>query len=418
MSRIFKKLIGSVFILGIVLFIFSCQKREFLKESGKLESFAEMVKAGVKPIGFGPTMSEAEAQLFANEAERIAEKYSLMLVLEEEFPETDLFPKAATEGQSFYVLGKENDLLAYQDWREVVRKTQESGEYSGKIRRDLSRRLGRLLGYPSHQINALLSENSNFRDLEDFGIERFYLHWYYRDLARAKDFYTQKLGLKVEEEKENQVILQLVGDSFLVLNTLEGSGYSGQEPKSVALALLTDDLQTWYDHLQKEKVEIKYTLKIKLGGPHDGFVAVDPEGYLLEFETFHPHPENEVLIPELSQLSPLSTSLGKEYSFRGTVTWLYYQDMLPAEIFVEESLGLTKSADQGWAKVYKLSNNGYLGLVDGLRGMNRFSPEKLVNLQITLENPGPWENYLKANSTDSTRQANTFKDAGGYVFRF
>jgi hypothetical protein len=92
--------------------------------------------------------------------------------------------------------------------------------------------------------------------------------------------------------------------------------------------------------------------------------------------------------------------------------------MLPAELFVEESLGLTKSADQGWAKVYKLSQNGYLGLVDGLRGMNTFSPEKLVEINVDLENPGPWENYLKANSQDSTRKANSFKDAGGYLFRF
>ncbi|GAB2478529.1 hypothetical protein [Algoriphagus taiwanensis] len=53
-----------------------------------------------------------------------------------------------------------------------------------------------------------------------------------------------------------------------------------------------------------------------------------------------------------------------------------------------------------------------------LRGMNSFSPGKLVEVAIDLKNPGPWENYLKANSTDSTRKANTFKDAGGYLFRF
>jgi hypothetical protein len=50
--------------------------------------------------------------------------------------------------------------------------------------------------------------------------------------------------------------------------------------------------------------------------------------------------------------------------------------------------------------------------------MNTFSPEKLVEINIDLENRGPWENYLKANSQGSTRQANTFKDAGGYLFRF
>ena len=196
------------------------------------------------------------------------------------------------------------------------------------------------------------------------------------------------------------------------------SAFKGDEPKSVALAFLTDQLDGWYTHLQKQKVAIKYPLKKNPEGPHDGFVAVDPEGYLLEFETFFQHPENEVLIPELTELQPKSTALGEQLQFQGSVVWLYYKDMLPAELFVEESLGLNKSADQGWAKVYRVSQNGYLGLVDGLRGMNAFSPEKLVELRIDLKNPGPWENYLKANPRDSTRKANTFQDAGGYLFRF
>ena len=412
------RFLGLLCFLVSVFLLISCQKREFLKESGQLESFAEMVRSEVKPIAFGPTMSEAEAHLFSAEAERIAGKYGLALHLEVDFPDTDLFPIAATEGQSFYILATEASSLAYQDWKEKVLKSQESGEYQGEIRRELSRELGRLLGYPTHRINELLAENSNFRDLEDFGIQATYLHWYYRDLEQAQAFYSQKLGLNVVEESEAQVVLQVAGDSFLVLNSLASSEYSGQEPKSVALALLTDDLQTWYDHLQKEKVEIKYPLKVKPGGPHDGFVALDPEGYLLEFETFHPHPENEVLIPELKLLGPLTTKLGEAFSFRGTVTWLYYQDILPAENFVEENLGLTKSADQGWAKVYRMSKNSYLGLVDGLRGMNTYSPEKLVELKIELENPGPWENYLKANSQDSTRKVKSFQDAGGYLFKF
>ncbi|GMQ26374.1 hypothetical protein Aoki45_30560 [Algoriphagus sp. oki45] len=401
-----------------LIFLFSCAEREFSKESGQIESFAEMVKAGVKPIAISPPLSKAEMDLFMPEVERISGKYGISFLRESELIETDLFPAQVVNDLEVILFFKEPSGKAYQDLKSEIESLKADGSYTGTKRRELSRRFGRLLGYPVAYINELLAENTGFRDLEDFGIQGSYLHWYYRDLEQAKAFYTQKLGLKVEEEKENQVVLQLVGDSFLVLNALEGPGYSGQEAKSVALALLTDDLQTWYDFLQKEKVEIKYTLKIKPGGPHDGFVAVDPEGYLLEFETFFQHPENEVLMPQLQELSPMTTTLGTGFSFRGTVTWLYYQDMLPAENFVLENLGLTKSADQGWAKVYRMTNNSYLGLVDGLRGMNTFSPEKLVEVHIDLKNPGPWENYLKANAPDSTRKANSFKDAGGYIFRF
>ncbi len=404
-----------ILVLVLLLsFLYSCDQRDFKKESGQIESFAEMVKAGVKPLALGPPMTSAELDLFMPEVERISQKYGVEFFREDSLVQTDLFPASSLEGKEVVIFYKGNTLKAYQDLKQEL----AIDSLSASRKRDLSRRFGRMLGYPTDRINDLLAENSAFRDLEDFGIQGLEVRWFYRDLAKAKYFYQTVLGLELVEETENSAKFEIAGDSFLTLQSLAGSGYSGNEPKSVALAFLTDQLEDWYAHLQEQKVTIKYPLKQNPGGPHDGFVAVDPEGYLLEFETFFQHPENEVLIPELSELQAKSTRHGEKLQFTGSVVWLYYKDMLPAELFVEESLGLTKSADQGWAKVYQFSKNGYLGLVDGLRGMNTFSPEKLVEINIDLENSGPWENYLKANSQDSTRQANTFKDAGGYVFRF
>ena len=398
----------------LLAFMYSCEQRDFVRESGQIESFAEMVKSGVKPLALSPPMTSAELDLFMPEVERISKKYGIEFFREESLVQTDLFPISIAEGKEVVLFYKGNKLNAYQDLKQELIKEN----LSAPQKRDLSRRFGRLLGYPTDRINDLLAENSAFRDLEDFGIQSLEVRWFYRDLAKAKDFYQTVLGLELVEETENTAKFLIAGDSFLTLQALANSGYSGKEPKSVALAFLTEQLENWYAHLQEQKVTIKYPLKQNPGGPHDGFVAVDPEGYLLEFETFFQHPENEVLIPELSELQAKTTRHGEKLQFTGSVVWLYYKDMLPAELFVEESLGLTKSADQGWAKVYKLSQNGYLGLVDGLRGMNTFSLEKLVEINVDLENPGPWENYLKANSQDSTRKANSFKDAGGYLFRF
>ena len=398
----------------LLAFMYSCEQRDFVRESGQIESFAEMVKSGVKPLALSPPMTSAELDLFMPEVERISKKYGIEFFREESLVQTDLFPVSIAEGKEVVLFYKGNTLNAYQDLKQEFFKEN----LSAPQKRDLSRRFGRLLGYPTDRINDLLAENSAFRDLEDFGIQSLEVRWFYRDLAKAKDFYQTVLGLELVEETENTAKFLIAGDSFLTLQALANSGYSGKEPKSVAFAFLTEQLENWYAHLQEQKVTIKYPLKQNPGGPHDGFVAVDPEGYLLEFETFFQHPENEVLIPELSELQAKSTRHGEKLQFTGSVVWLYYKDMLPAELFVEESLGLTKSADQGWAKVYKLSQNGYLGLVDGLRGMNTFSLEKLVEINVDLENPGPWENYLKANSQDSTRKANSFKDAGGYLFRF
>ena len=404
------------YFLLLLFFSFwsSCTQREFLKESGQVESFAEMVKSGVKPFALGPPMTSAELDLFMPELERISEKYGIKFFREDSLVQTDLFPSSSVEGKEVVLFYQGNTLNAYEDLKREL--AQDS--LSSSVKRELSRRFGRLLGYPTERINKLLAENSSFRDLEDFGIQGMETALFYRDLAKAKEFYQNTLGLEVVEETDSTAKFLLAGDSFLMLRSLANSGYTGTEPKSVALALLTNQLEGWYAHLQEQKVTIKYPLKQKPGGPHDGFVAVDPEGYLLEFETFFQHPENEVLMPELASLSPKSTRFGEQLQFVGSVTWLYYKDMLPAELFVEENLGLTKSADQGWAKVYKLSQNGYLGLVDGLRGMNSYSPEKLVELHIYLENPGPWENYLKANSEDQKRVPKSFRDVGGYLFRF
>jgi catechol 2,3-dioxygenase-like lactoylglutathione lyase family enzyme len=396
-----------------VLILFSCQSRSFEKESGQVESFAEMVAAGVKPIALSPPMTTAEMDLFIPVMERLAEKYGVQYHRESALIQTDLFPVAASEGKEVLIIYQNPIFLqSYQNLKSDLESS------AAEDKEELGRRFGRLLGYPVWKINELLEANSTFRDLEDFGIQGQELSFYYRDLNRAKSFYQNKLGLNLLDENEDSATFQIAGDSRLVLKSVSGSSYTGQENKSVALALLTDNLEAWYAHVQEEKIPIKYTLKQNPEGAHVGFVAIDPEGYLLEFEMFRQHPENEVLMPELQRLEPKASSLGEELNFYATVTWLYYEDMLPMENFMMENLGLKLSADQGWAKIYRVSENSYLGLVDEKRGMNSFSEEKLVEVKFDLQDPQGWEEYLKNTLGDSVRAERTFRDLGSYIFRF
>jgi catechol 2,3-dioxygenase-like lactoylglutathione lyase family enzyme len=404
--------------LVLLFAFFSCTKREFLKESGQVESFAEMVQAGLKPIALGPPMSSVELDLFLPEVKRLAAKYEIEFYREPALIGTGLFDSAAVGDMEVLILYKGKSLAAYQMLKTEANDLAAKGEYSGTKKEAISRAFGRLLGYPTSWINDLLAENSEFRDLEDFEISGQELSFFYKNLPMAKAFYGEMLGLKMISEDENSVTFHLAGDSKLVLKSIEGSAYTGKEAKSVALALLTDNLEAWYTHLQTQKVAIKYTLKVNPDGAHDGFVAVDPEGYLLEFEMFRMHPENERFIPELKSLKPLATSLGSEFNFYASITWLYYKDMLPMENFMTETLGLELSADQGWAKIYKVSENSYLGLVDEKRGMNSFSEEKLAEVKFNLEDAKGWEEYLLETGLDSIRVRSTFKDLGGYLFRY
>ncbi|MFC3879466.1 VOC family protein [Algoriphagus namhaensis] len=409
-------LVFTYFWICIILLSSGCGSGDSAEKLGALEAFAEMVQAGVKPIALSHPMSTQEADALWPEAEIIAEKYGIAIYREPDLIYSCLFDHSSLGDQEVFIMYSGQNLGAYLAYKERV-KSLDRIENPAEVEQ-ISRSFGRLLGYPTWRINDLLASQSDFRDLEDFGVQGHELIWFYRDLPAAKRFYLETLGLKLVEETEEVVKFQIAGDSYLVLKDVKVSPYSGDENKSVALALLTDNLEDWYTHVQEKGVEIKYTLKQNPEGAHDGFVAVDPEGYLLEFETFLQHPENEKLMPRLRAQNPQETAMGGNLNFYSSVTWLYYNDMLPMQNWVEETLGLELVVDQGWAKVYALSDQSYLGLVDGLRGMNQFSESKLVEFGVLLEEPKGWEQYLKKKAVDSARVEGTFQDLGGYLFRF
>ena len=65
------------------------------------------------------------------------------------------------------------------------------------------------------------------------------------------------------------------------------------------------------------------------------------------------------------------------------------------ENFYHNVLGLELVADQGWAKIYKVSDTGFLGIVDERRGMHKFSKEKAVNVGFILDDIEGWFNYVQ-----------------------
>lgn len=100
-------------IVFISLFCFvSCESREFYKESGQVEAFAEMVNSGVKPIALSPPLSSEEMDLFFPEAKRIAEQYEIELYREADLIETDLFSDSLINTKEVLILYRGNSLLS------------------------------------------------------------------------------------------------------------------------------------------------------------------------------------------------------------------------------------------------------------------------------------------------------------------
>lgn len=138
-------------------------------------------------------------------------------------------------------------------------------------------------------------------------------------------------------------------------------------------------------------------LNVTEGRPHDGFVAYDPEGYYLEFERFNPHEENERLMPVLDAATSRYTSAGPpELGFKATVLWTYYDDLAGAEAFYEDVMGLELIVDQGWAKLYRTSPTGFVGLVDGEKGMHQATPDKAITVSFLTTDIDAWFAHMKA----------------------
>jgi catechol 2,3-dioxygenase-like lactoylglutathione lyase family enzyme len=255
--------------------------------------------------------------------------------------------------------------------------------------------------------------------------------YYYEDVEAAWAFYTEVLGFETVADYGFAKILRLAEASFLTLVDAEQGMHAADEPKSVTLAVVTEQVEEWYAYLSGAGVPMRAELNNQEGRPHDGFVAIDPEGYLLEFERFNSHQENEQLMPVLAAAEPVHTGLGSRPEGLGvvaTVFWLYYRDLAPNQSFYERLLGVDLLVDQGWAKVYQASPTGFVGLVDGARGLHQATEQKGVTLSFFTDDVDAWldrarEQGLELRTPEITGESDRVRvfvayDAEGYFLEW
>ena len=218
--------------------------------------------------------------------------------------------------------------------------------------------------------------------------------YYYADVDAAWAFYRDVLGFETVADFGFAKIMRVAPASYLTLVDEAEGMHSSDEPKSVTLAVVTEEVEGWYDYLTGEGVPMRAELgTVEPGRAHDGFVAIDPEGYLLEFERFNPHAENTALMPMLDAIEALGPTQGSrpaDLTVEATVLWLYYADIPGAQAFYEETLGTSLVVDQGWAKVYRASRTGFVGLVDGERGLHQATDDKAVTVSFFTTDAAAW----------------------------
>ena len=73
--------------------------------------------------------------------------------------------------------------------------------------------------------------------------------------------------------------------------------------------------------------------------------------------------------------------------FASHITFIYYKDLKKAVEFYEDVFGWEITTDQGWAKIYKITDGAFLGLVDEKRGYFDWQKDKTVMLTLVTTTP-------------------------------
>jgi lactoylglutathione lyase len=224
--------------------------------------------------------------------------------------------------------------------------------------------------------------------------------FYYDDLDGAVHFYQDVLGFQCVLDYGVAKIFQTSQTSYI--GVVKGGMHSTDEPKSVTLAFVVDDVDAWYSYLTEEGVPIQSNIETATQHPTRSFTALDPEGYHVQFEMFLDQAPNRVILDYLGTTKAwyppreLESSRPANLAVRGSIFWLYYEDLAGAQQFYEDALGLELLVDQEIPKIYSSSPTGFIGLNDAKISSHSATEEKAVNLSFFTDDADAWLRHLQA----------------------
>jgi predicted enzyme related to lactoylglutathione lyase len=107
------------------------------------------------------------------------------------------------------------------------------------------------------------------------------------------------------------------------------------------------------------------------------------------------------------------------------ITFLYYDDLATAAQFYEEVMEFDLVEDQRWAKIYRVSGDGFVGIVAGEKGFRRPQPYNAVLLTLVADDVDGWYDRLAKAGVKLLTDVQTkediqvrcffFEDPGGYA---
>ncbi len=268
----------------------------------------------------------------------------------------------------------------------------------------------------SDNVNKSIDMNAKNTTRDIIGNNAFL---YYKDYPGAVDFYGDIMGFKnVFEFPGFATIYQTTATTFITIVNDNGRGmHTADEPKTIAIALITDQLDDWYEYAVSQNMDIRNPPKPLGDRPHNGFLVTDPGGYILEFEHFADHPENKEFIPLLDNSKNIFGIKGSQrpdnLAFKASIYWLYHSNEDEAEAFYQDVMGLDMIVKQSFSDILTSSPTGYIGLVEDGVGIHNATHEKAVNVGFMTSNARAWFDHLKDESTFELRTKELYHEQDG-----
>jgi len=135
------------------------------------------------------------------------------------------------------------------------------------------------------------------------GVQANIVFLYYKDVPAAQRFYEDVIGLTLTVDQGFAKIYQVSPSSFIGLVDESQGLHRASEAKPVTVSFVTAQVDQWYEYLVAKGVKMRGPVSSATRHPTRGFVAYDPEGYFLEFETFLDHPQNAALRSALARVA-------------------------------------------------------------------------------------------------------------------
>jgi hypothetical protein len=126
------------------------------------------------------------------------------------------------------------------------------------------------------------------------------------------------------------------------------------------------------------------------GRQSDSFVAVDPEGYFLNFVRFNPHPNHDDYVAAFTDVSPLLSAAAGRLSIRSTVFSVYYQNRNAVSDFYEGLFAVTPVGRLYGQPLYQMAGSGFIALVDGGDNLHQPTEENGFTLSFLTTDVDAW----------------------------